>query len=358
MKSRAIPSRLGLITSSFGRTFDFLMGLYMLESIDDKAGHMLEKRMRRTIWIKPNREQFPYITSLLSEKLRIVNSSYWLFVYRFFSKLRLRFFLSSTSDIDYIPYCYTDIEQTQLINAVESSYQNTMLKSCDPMLLNLLSSDREIALVYVRNSFWDLEQSGPLSDVLKSEAHRNIDSKFLTQLIAALESKGLFVVRIGRDDLSIAESDSFLNYASKKYANDLLDLMLFRRAFCLFSSAGGADTPRVLFKTPTMFLNAKEPFSDILTSQLNFPTAVLPSSFLKKDGDLFSKDDIMTLGLNTRHGKTKDFTKICDFRENNSETTVNAAIDFIDYLRGISNNFVEFFWGGEKVSIRWENLQR
>lgn len=126
---------------------------------------------------------------------------------------------------------------------------------------------QEIVCILVRDSKY-LQNYSPLSQKIDWSYHsyRNSEIKAYILGIEWLLSRGIFVIRMGKDmesPLTISNSN-FSDYAFDRTRSDFLDIWLFSNCDYLISTGAGLDVLGYINHKPQLYLNYL-PFPEIVT---------------------------------------------------------------------------------------------
>lgn len=324
-----MKKRIGWITSSYGRNVHFLVSVYLIAYLDGPERASTERCLSSIVWFFPRADEFPGTATLLKRKKSVSKYTRVLkFFYQLLSKLRLKIFIASTSDFDQLIYEFPHLKAHNLIDAIKQAPVPLGLAHENVPVRQLQNSTRPLVLIYGRNSDWDDEHYGVGSQLSLMEQYRNTSFNFIPALVETLIQKGFFVVRIGRDKVAFQEGSSFWNYAAWGNASDEIDFYLWSRACWMITSCGGADTPRLIFHTPTLFVNSKEPPYRYSTPKAPYKQAILPAVFMRNDStkDVMNFEELEKKELLCKYSRKSQITS----SDNTNEAIIHTTLAFFE----------------------------
>jgi len=347
--------RIGWLTISFGRVIDFLLGVY--SGTQDSSNKSRLVSAQQVVWFFPSESRYPFTSNLLKKKGLILKSHFFFgLLYRLVSRLNFHSMLDSTSNYELRFHENRILSPKCLQESIVNSFHIDEICNKHSFFSQLQLGSDDLCLIYFRNEDWDTSVYGKGSSILNNERHRNTAVDCVQQLVEMLTNENYLVARIGRDNREYEESNKFLNYAAKHFRCDELDLYLWSKAKCILTSSGGADEPRLIFGTPTMFLNPPEPLGRYFIEDLWFPVCFLPPIYLHENGGRATLSDLSEGGIMPDSTKPLKNIKNSEFclMENSVEDTVLASRDFVRHVRERGERFINF--QGMEISRRWGNL--
>lgn len=355
--------RIGWITSSYGRLVHFLFNVETVFSIE-KCKNPYERARaiafaKRSLWVFPEAEEFPFIYSALSRRLIIKKSKFFLFLYKLACKLKLeKDYIVSTDDFRIFDR-YENISEsedfTDLKHLISSKVDS--LRIAGQFLLPDSFLDQGVVMVCVRDGIWSRDQGHSHTDIL---VNRNSDVNTFIPVIESLCTLGYRVARGGRSKILVRfEHDNFYDYAVSSEASDLYDAHLWMVARFAISTGFGADEWACIFNTPVLYVDFGEHVNRDLRGDLDRKRCYLPKVVVwKNNGKKLSMKELRDIGyfdynVATNQNVLEHLGII--LRPNELKLKQEVVLEFSQWLvNSDQNQFIEV--EGRLISRYWENL--
>lgn len=363
--------RFGLVSNSFGRLIDLVHFSLCLSTFGRaKIANMLNLQDDNILnhtrtWYFANSDKYIGLLALLESTEKLTSSKFVHSLYRVFSKFQsTQKMLVSQDELANLGLQLQKMGLVPLESkspwAIKSTIPSDKVLQFQKYMPSFLN-EKKIVLIHVRDDFWFDKSFAQDGSIGRQTAFRNSKFSDFQPLIFHLISKGYTVVRVGRGLPAHVASRDYWDYAGSELASDETDFSLWESATFAISTGGGADQLRILFGTPTIFLNfSEDPICQDRGQHFNQKTVVLPKGYCSQSNLRFLKYNelVQELGFFTPAIVTEDLLSTLRIKliENSPASLIETVDAFELYLR--SGADFGFFKSvkGVKIASSWKNI--
>jgi putative glycosyltransferase (TIGR04372 family) len=261
--------RLGIITSSYGRLLGFLSAILYIQSEDNLIEPLNIPTFRRNLWIFPDEHRYPYIGSLLRERINIL-PSYFIWLYRIVTKFKWlsNLFVISQDSFNLHQSLAWSNNFSMLDELGQINPTQELLRFLEEAQVNL----EHYVVLHTRDSSW-YQTLGISQAYVNREDYRNSNMDDFREIAKILLSRGYSVIRTGRSDSPLFDKEikGYFDYASSSFSNDQDDFFLWQKTKWAVSTLNGGSNLGLLFKKRMLIWDYPEPTSHLANAIPFYP---------------------------------------------------------------------------------------